>query len=106
MITRNGVCLDLTKSVYKYKAPDSNITFVFSSDLHLTKFEEQYKEHRKEFNLKFTARFRLTVDMKILPDVLLYKKIETRGFLIIDEGGKRIWQENLLLTGEKATPKS
>lgn len=44
--------------------------------------------------------------MKILPDIVLYKKIETRGFLMVDEGGQKIWLENLLLGGEKVTLKS
>jgi hypothetical protein len=106
MKTRNGIYYDMTKSPYRIKPPDTNLTFVFSSDLHLTKFEEQYKANRNEFNMKYSVRFRLDIDMKVLPDILLYKKIETRGFLIVDEGGQMICQENLKLTGGKVTRKS
>jgi hypothetical protein len=104
MKTRNGIYYDLTKSTYKLKLNDNNITFVFSSDLHRTKFEEQYKQNRTEHNLKFHARYRIDMDMKLLPDILLYKRIETRGFLLIDEGGRNIWQQNLRLIGEKVIP--
>jgi hypothetical protein len=106
MRTRNGIYYDLSKSTYKLKMPDTNITFVFSSDLHRTKFEEQYKENRAEHNLKFHARYRIDTNMKVLPDIVLYKRIETRGFLLIDEGGQYIWQQNLILNGEKVIPKS
>jgi hypothetical protein len=106
MKTRNGIYYDLSKSTYKHKVNDTGMTFIFSSDLHMLKFEDQYKANRIDHNLKFKARFRIDVDMKVLPDLLLYKKIETRGFLVINEGGQRLCQENVLLIGEKATPKS
>lgn len=106
MKTRNGIYYDLKVSSYKFKVPDTNVTFVFSSDLHMIKFEDQYNAHRVEFNTKLRARYRVDVDMKVLPDIVLYKKIETRGFLIVNEGGKRICPENLKLDGEKVTPKS
>jgi hypothetical protein len=106
MKTRNGIYYDLTLSTYKFKVPDTNITFVFSSDLHMMKFEDQYKANRNDHNLKLKARFRINVDMKVMPDVLLYKKIETRGFLMVNEGGHRICQEQLILIGEKATLKN
>jgi hypothetical protein len=106
MKTRNGIYYDLTLSSYIYKLRDTGLTFVFSSDLHLTKFEEQYKKHRNDFNLKLKSRFRLNVNFTTFADIVLYKKIETRGFLILIEGGQKLCQENLKLVGERATPKS
>lgn len=106
MRTRNGIYYDLSKSTYRFKVPDTNITFVFSSDLHMIKFEDQFKENRNDFNVKQKARYRIDITMKVLPDILLYKKIETRGFLMVNEGGQVLCQENLKLIGEKATPKS
>jgi hypothetical protein len=106
MKTRNGVYYDLTKSTYKFKIPDTRLTFVFSSDLHLVKFEEQYLKNRIDHNTKNKARYRIETDMKTLPDLMLYRKIEMRGFLVIIEGGQTVCQENALLIGEKVTPKS
>lgn len=106
MRTRNGIYYDLSKSTYKCKLADTGYIFVFSSDLHLTKFEEQFKDSRIDFNLKNKARLRVPTDMKVLPDILLYRRIETRGFLVINEEGKKLCEENLILNGEKATLKS
>lgn len=106
MVTRNGVYYDLMKSNYRYKVLDTQLTFVFSSDLHKVKFMEQFRENRNAFNVKLMSRYRLNVEMTTLPDIILYKKIESRGFLIINERGQHIWLENLLLGGEKAMPKS
>jgi hypothetical protein len=105
MITRNGIYYDLNKSTFKFKTPDTKMTFVFSSDLHMIKFEDQYTQNRIEQNIKLTARFRFNIKTTVLPDLLLYKKIETRGFLVFNERGQKLCQESLILTGEQATPK-
>lgn len=106
MKTRNGVFYDLNQSTYKFKVPDTNITLVFSSDLRMCKFEDQYLQHRITHNIKQKARFGFNIDEKVKPDLMLYKKIEKVGFLIINEWGRKICHENLLLTGETATQKS
>jgi hypothetical protein len=106
MRTRNGIYYDLTKSSYKYRIPDLPVTLVFSSDLHKLKFIENYQQNRQEQNLKFKARYRLECDLKLLHDMALYRKIETRGFLVINEGGQKLCQENLILNGERVMPRS
>jgi len=106
MKTRNGVYYDLTKSTYKFVVPDTKMTFVFSSDLHLIKFEDQYSINRHNFNLKLRSRYRVNIEAKVLPDLLLYQKIETRGFLVVNEEGEILCQESLILNGEKATLRS
>jgi hypothetical protein len=103
MKTRNGVYYDLSKSVYKFTVPDTKIQFVFSSDLHMVKFEERYLNYRKQINQKFNARYRLEFNFKTFSDLLLYQTIETRGFLIL-VGGRRIWQ--IELGGETVTLKN
>ena len=106
MVTRNGVYYDLALSPYKFKTPDTKLTYVFSSDLHMLKFEDNYLKYRDEQNIKFKARFRVNTSLSVLHDIVLYKRIESRGFLIINEGGNKICQENLILIGEKVTAKS
>lgn len=106
MKTRNGIYYDLNESVYKHHSKEMGLTFVFSSDLYLCKFEEQFKLHRKDFNLKHSVRFKINVNFKVLPDIILYSKIEKRGFLILSERGQALCQNDLILNGERVTLKS
>lgn len=55
---------------------------MFSSQPHLDKFESRLKTNRDTINYSLTKRFGFSVDVSTLADVVLYKKIETRGFLI------------------------
>lgn len=103
MITKNGVCYDLTISSYRYTK--DNLTFVFSSQLHLDKFKKKLKENRDIINYSLTKRFNFNVDVSQLADVVLYRKIETRGFLIITPDGNELCQKSLLFVGGKMTAK-
>ena len=104
MITRNGVCYDLKKSTFKTTI--NGLTFVFSSRLHLDKFKKKVRENRDIVNYSLTRRFNVDVDVSQLADIVLYKKIETRGFLIVTNEGKELWQENLKFVGGTATRKN
>jgi len=106
MRTRRGIYLDLTKSDIKLKLKDTNLTFVFSSDLHRQKFEEQYKANREEHNLRLKARYKIDFRSTIFADLTLYTKVESRGFLVINDRGQNLCRENLVLGGEKASQKS
>lgn len=104
MFTRNGVCYDLQKSTYRTTV--NGLTFVFSSRLHLDKFKKKLHENRDIINYSLTRRFNVTVDVSQLADIVLYKKIETRGFLIVTNEGTELWLENLICGGVKAMQKS
>ena len=102
MISRNGVCYNLKKSPYKVE--DEHATFVFSSVLHMEKFKEQRGAHREKINDSLSKRFGLSVNVAVLADVVLYKRIETRGFLIVCKEGsitcvKDITCASMTLTG-------
>lgn len=101
VITRNGVCYDLTISSYRHTV--NGLTFVFSSKLHLDKFKKKLKENRDIINYSLTKRFNIHVDVSELADVVLYRKIETRGFLIVTSEGNELWQNNLKFVGGKVT---
>ncbi len=102
MLSRNGVCYDLEKS--HYRCTKNNVTFIFSSRLHLEKFESKYKQHRETVNKSLTKRFNLKVNVDSLADVVLYRKIETRGFLIEVEGEFQC-PENLTCDGVRVRSK-
>lgn len=104
MISRNGVCYDLARS--SYKTTVNGLTFVFSSKLHLDKFKNKLKENRDIVNYSLTRRFNLCVDVSQLADIVLYKKIETRGFLIVSNEGYELCQESLKFVGGTATHKN
>lgn len=104
MFTRNGVCYDLQRSTYRAKV--DGLTYVFSSKLHLDKFKKKYRENRDIVNYSLSKRFNVAVDVSQLADIVLYRKIETRGFLIVTNEGNELWQENLRYAGGTATFKN
>lgn len=101
MITRNGICYDLTVS--EYRATVKSLTYVFSSQLHLDKFMERIDENREKINKSLSKRFNVLVDVSVLADMILYKKIETRGFLIVTNEGQELWQNEVTFVGDKVT---
>lgn len=97
MLTKNGVCYDLSKSEYKHK--EGNLIFVFSSQLHMKKFVEKLEENRDILNYSLTRRFNIPVNISELADVVLYRKIETRGFLIVTSEGNELWPKEIIYCG-------
>lgn len=104
MFTRNGVCYDLKRSTYRTTV--DGLTFVFSSRLHLDKFKQKYRENRDIVNYSLTRRFNVNVDVSQLADVVLYRKIETRGFMIVSNEGSELWLDHLKFVGGKVTQKN
>lgn len=102
MKTRNGVCYDLTLSDFIYES--EGVQYVFSSQLHLDKFKAKKKENRDIINYSLSRRFNLPVNVNHLADMVLYRKIETRGFLVFSEG-TRLCQEDITYIGGRVTNK-
>ena len=101
MITRNGVCYDLAISEYRHTV--DGLTFVFSSQLHLNKFIQKVKESRDIINYSLSKRFNIPVDVSQLSDIVLYRKIEKRGFLVITVEGTELCPNSLKFVGGKVT---
>lgn len=97
MISRNGVCYDLNISSYRCKVDD--LTFVFSSRLHLDKFKQKLTENRDTINNSLSKRFNMNVDVSPLADLVLYRKIESRGFLVLSNEGIELCQNNITFVG-------
>lgn len=96
-MTRNGIVYDLIKSPYKTTL--NGITFYFSSTNHLEKFNEQFKENRETLVYSLYKRFKLGVYINELYDLVLYNKIETRGFLVSYKGDFYKCLNNIILSG-------
>lgn len=101
MKTRDNIYYDLHESIYRIE--QGRMIFVFSSELYRTKFKEQVQQHRIQFNKKFKVRYGLAFDFKELPDVVLYCKIEKRGFLLIKKGEVMDECRELTCAGETVT---
>jgi hypothetical protein len=83
MITKNGICYDLSRSPYVCSV--ANWTYYFSSPSHMNKFKSNISSNREWLNDSMKRRFKFDMDVELLADFSLYRKIETRGFLIINE---------------------
>lgn len=101
MISRNGVVYDL--NISSYRCTLDGLTFVFSSKLHLDKFKKKYKENRDIINYSLSRRFNLSVNVSQLADIVLYRKIETRGFLVVTGEGKELCLDNITYIGGEVT---
>lgn len=82
-VTKNGICYDLKDSPYFCSV--GFYTFFFSSPAHLNKFRKGLEANRDWLNDSMTRRFKFNMSLDVLADFSLYRKIETRGFLIIND---------------------
>ena len=84
-LTRNGITYNLTTSPYlvelKYR-DDLVIKYYFSSELYVNKFNEKLEKHHSTIKESLSKRFKIEIDIDELSDILLYSKVETRGFFI------------------------
>lgn len=85
MKTKSGIEYNLKYSTYH--ANFDGVNFIFSSQLHLSKFLKQREINNKNISLSLTHRFKFDINAQILSDIYLYQKIETRGFLIRTDKG-------------------
>lgn len=86
MKSRNGVYHTISESVYREEInyPESNMTliFMFSSTFYQDKFRNKLIENRYQINTVLRNRYKFFLDFDVLADILIYSKIEKRGFLI------------------------
>lgn len=84
-ITKGGVYYDLDESVFEFTyviRKNECITFTFSSMSHLRKFQAQVKEFVEDFNITVRRKYGMNPNMKGYPAIILYSRLETRGFKI------------------------
>lgn len=83
MLTKNGIELDLRKSHYIYIF--KNYIFYFSSELYLKKFKEGLLNFIFLENTKISNKYKIKIDLSDYLSVSFYKKIEKRGFRVIEK---------------------
>ena len=84
--SRNGVFYDLNESDYRYVT--SMYTLVFSSKSHMEKFVKTHGQYSNKIGSIIFTRLKVHFSDNILSDILCYKSIESRGFLVIINGYK------------------
>ena len=75
---------DLNESVYSFSY--DKLTFYFSSHFYLEKFKKEYVTFLKEETMKFRIKYKCNVYIDEMLLLLLYKKIEKRGFRVLYNG--------------------
>lgn len=107
-LSRGGVAYDLNLSPFKVevKHGEDKITFKFSSELNVKRFEDKLKEHRETIKKSLSNRFNMGIDIPIISDIVLYSKVEKRGFLILMNEEEYKCQNIIKLTGVKKIQKN
>lgn len=85
MITKNGVCYDLSVSPYVFYIRGFELHF--SSGSHLDKFKQTWQMKIDWLNDSLSRRFHFDLIFDDLAILNTYRQIETRGFYVI-YGGK------------------
>lgn len=101
-LTRNGVCYDLLKSPFKVEIEYQNkkvLTFKFSSQTNIDRFNKRLEQNRKYINNSLSKRFKFEIVNNLIADIKLYSSIESKGFLLISNGVLIECLENLRLNG-------
>lgn len=107
-LSRGGVAYDLSLSPFKveHEYNGDKITFKFSSELNVGRFENKIKEHRETITKSLSNRFNIGIDIPVISDIVLYSKIEKRGFLVVINGEECKCQNIIKLTGVKKIQKN
>lgn len=80
MKTKNGIELELKKSLYNYRF--GHWIFYFSSELYRNKFMALIEDFISMEQQKLKNRYKLDINFRLYFAIALYKKIEKRGFYI------------------------
>lgn len=82
--TIRGIYHDLNDSDYIVIL--NSVKYYFSSNYYKKKFIQKYEENNSIINYSLKKRFKANINTYLLSDIILYSKIEIRGFRIIYNG--------------------
>lgn len=105
MLTRGSkIAYDFNHSPYRLYV--GGLWFVFSSENHIKKFKERLDKSRDKISASLSNRFNIFIQCDAIADIMLYREIEKRGFLIITAEGEKITCLNKVqFVGGKLTKK-
>ena len=96
MQTRNGIELNLNESKYNFKF--LGLVFYFSSVFYMEKFKKEVLTYLHVESIRLKNRYNINLLLNRCLAISLYKKIEKRGFRIVDEHTKKEIEENEIFT--------
>ena len=79
---------DINESIYTFKYDD--LVFYFSSQFYKEKFKSMYAQFLKDETMKLKIKFKCNIYCDEMILLLLYKKIEKRGFKVEYKGKELI----------------
>lgn len=87
-LTRRGICYNLEKSPYTTTLAygDKLIIFYFSSTRYKEKFDSELDAARDTLHESLSNRFKIDICFSFLSDLILYRRIEKRGFHVFYDG--------------------
>ena len=83
MKTKNGVELNLKESDYCFEF--ARAVFYFSSEFNLNRFKNSVISFIEMEQAKIINRYKVNINLKLYLALSLYKKIEKRGFRVIQK---------------------
>lgn len=86
MKTKRGVELDLPKSEYTYSI--NGYTFYFSSEFYLKNYKNNVRLFTEIEGAKIKSKYKVFIDLDLYLNFVYYKKIEKRGFYVINKKTK------------------
>lgn len=94
MLTRRGIELNIKESKFTYDIEDMRL--FFSSTYNLERFISNINEFIDIETLKLRNKYHLNISFKKILIIVLYKRIEKRGFYIVNTNTGREIKENTM----------
>ena len=95
MKTTRGIYLNLDESDYIFTT--QGLTFYFSSKVYLEKFKKIHKSFIDNETQKIAIKYKVNINISLMLLISLYKKIEKRGFKVIDAVNNKELTNNLVI---------
>lgn len=94
MLTKRGIELNIKESKYIFVV--DGLMLYFSSNFNKERFISNYNTYLDEENIKLENKYKVNIDLKRLLIVSFYKKIEKRGFYIVDINSRQEIKEDTI----------
>lgn len=99
-LTKGGICYDLKNTPFRTtcEIDEEEVAILhFSSKNYRDKFKELQKSFREKFDNSINQKYRVSVNLGLLPDLILYSTIEKRGFFCNVKGVDYDCLKNIIL---------